>query len=166
MRGRTGASLLIALWCAGCAPQPVAQLVNAVAPGQARITIARDPLPGPPVMITDINGAHVAEAPAALIDVDGAHVANLQPGQTYIGGVPPGPTDVTATGLGDSGHYTVKFDAVAGKTYAFQISPRPRSVTHYVAPIMLGLTGVMIDSIAAQTEGDSGGPFKITQIAP
>jgi hypothetical protein len=38
-----------------------ARNVNAVAPGQARITIAREALPGPPVIIDDINGGHVAE---------------------------------------------------------------------------------------------------------
>ena len=60
--------------------------------------------PGPPVIIDDIDGGHVAETAAALIDVNDAHVADLQPGQTYIGGVPPGPTSVTATGTAEPGH--------------------------------------------------------------
>src|SRR5579862_5854727 len=106
MRVRIWGSLLLAVWCAGCSVQPPAPLVNAVAPGQARITVTREALPGPPVIIDDINGAHVAD---------------LQPGQTYIGGVPPGPTSVTATGTAEPGHYVVKFNAVAGKTYAFQV---------------------------------------------
>ena len=124
MRARIWGSLLLAVWCAGCAAQPALPLVNAVAPGQARITITREALPGPPVIIDDINGGHVVEMPAALIDVNDAHVADLQPGQTYVGGVPPGPTSVTATGTAEPGHYVVKFSAVAGKTYAFQVAPR------------------------------------------
>src|ERR1700726_820779 len=105
MRLGIGGSLVMAIWCAGCAAQPTAPLVNAVAPGQARITITRDALPGPPVMIDDIDGGHVAPVPAALIDVNDAHVADLAPGQAYTGGVPPGPASVTATGTAEPGHY-------------------------------------------------------------
>ena len=161
MRVRIWGSLLIAVWCAGCAAQPAAPLVNAVAPGQARITITREALPGPPVIIDDINGGHVAEVAAALIDVNDTHVADLAPGQTYIGGVPPGPANVTATGTAEPGHYTVKFDAVAGKTYAFQVAPRT-DATRRVA-MMAGLAGYLIEAAA---KGETGGPFKITPVAP
>ncbi len=161
MRMRIWGSLLVAVWCAGCAAQPTAPLVNAVAPGQARITITREALSGPPVIIDDINGGHVAEMPAALIDVNDAHVADLQPGQTYIGGVSPGPTSVTATGTAEPGHYTVRFDAVAGKTYAFQVSPRT-DATRRVA-MATGLAGYAIEAAA---KGESGGPFKLTPVAP
>jgi len=161
MRARIWGSLLIAVWCAGCAAQPAAPLVNAVAPGQARITITREALPGPPVVIDDINGGHVAEVAAAAIDVNDAHVADLVPGQTYIGGVAPGPTSVTATGTGYPGHYTVKFNAVAGKTYAFQVAPRT-DASHTVAMIM----GALPAAIEATAKGDEGGLYKITQVAP
>ena len=152
----------MAVWCAGCAAQPAAPLVNAVAPGQARITITREAPPGPPVMIDDINGGHVAEMPAALIDLNDTHVADLQPGQTYIGGVPPGPTSVTATGTAEPGHYIVKFEAVAGKTYAFQVAPRT-DATRRAALVLGGLPGVVMEAAA---KGEAGGPFKITQVPP
>jgi hypothetical protein len=162
MRLRVWGSLLLAVWCAGCAAQPALPLVNAVAPGQARITITREALPGPPVIIDDINGGHVAETAAALIDVNDAHVADLAPGQTYIGGVPPGPTSVTTTGTGEPGHYVVKFDAVAGKTYAFQVAPRT-DATRRAALVFGGLPGVVMEAAA---KGEAGGPFKLTQVGP
>jgi hypothetical protein len=161
MRVRIWGSLLMAVWCAGCAAQPAAPLVNAVAPGQARITITREAPPGPPVIIDDINGGHVAETLAVQLDVNDAHVAELAPGQTYIGGVPPGPTSVTATGTAEPGHYVVKFNAVAGKTYAFQVAPRA-DATRKVAFMLGGLPAV----IEATAKGETGGPFKITQVAP
>ncbi len=162
MRVRIWGPLLIAVWCAGCAAQPAAPLVNAVAPGQARITITREALPGPPVIIDDINGGHVAETLAAQIDVNDAHVAELAPGQTYVGGVPPGPSSVTATGTGEPGHYVVKFNAVAGKTYAFQVAPRA-DASRRVALIFGGLPGAVMEAAA---KGETGGAFKITQVAP
>src|ERR1700686_1304079 len=105
MRVRIWGSLLLAVCCAGCSAKPPAQLVNAVAPGQAKITITRDPLPpGPPVMIDDIDGPHPAEAPPALIDINEAHIGNLAPGHTYVGGVAPGPIAITITGMMEAGN--------------------------------------------------------------
>jgi hypothetical protein len=162
MRVRMGISLLLAVCCAGCSAQPPTRLVNAVAPGQAKIAITREALPpGPPVIIDDIDGGHAAEAPAALIDINEAHIGNLAPGQTYVGGVPPGPTAITATGMMEAGYYTLRFDAVAGKTYAFQVSPRT-DISRRMAPLF-GLTGVVVE---AATMGERGGPFKITQVTP
>jgi hypothetical protein len=162
MRVRLGGSLLIAVWCAGCSAQPPAQLVNAAAPGQAKISITRDPLPpGPPVMVDSIDGPHPAEAPPALIDINEAHIGNLAPGQTYVGGVAPGPTAITITGMMEAGNYVLRFDAEAGKTYAFQVSPRT-SIAHSVAPVF-GFTGRVVE---AAVMGERGGPFKITQTTP
>jgi hypothetical protein len=96
-----------------------------------------------------------------LIDVNEAHVADLQPGQTCVGGVPPGPTSVTATGTAEPGHYVVKFNAVGGKTYAFQVAPRT-DATRKVAMVLDTLPAV----IEATAKGETGGPFKITQVAP
>jgi hypothetical protein len=162
MRARLGGSLLIAIWCAGCSAQPPAQLINAVAPGQAKISITRDPLPpGPPVMVDSIDGPHPAEAPPALIDINEAHIGNLAPGQTYVGGVAPGPTAITITGMMEAGNYVLRFDAEPGKTYAFQVSPRT-SIAHSVAPAF-GFTGRVVE---AAVMGERGGPFKITQTTP
>ena len=163
MRVRIGVSLLLAVWCAGCSMQPPAQLVNAVAPGQAKISITRDPLPpGPPVMVDSIDGPHPAEAPPALIDINEAHIGNLAPGQTYVGGVAPGPIAITVTGMMEAGNYILRFDAVAGKTYAFQVSPRT-DLSRPLARAVLGLTGAVVE---AAVMGERGGPFKVTQITP
>lgn len=136
---------MIAACCAGCASQPVAPVVAAVAPGQAKISIAR-----------------VDEGPswsaAAQIDINGTHVVELAPGQTYTGGVPPGPVSVTASASMDIGHYTVHFNAVAGKTYAFQVGKRG---AHIVAGVLGGLSGLVIDAAA---NGETSGAFQITQV--
>ena len=162
MRARLGGSLLLAVWCAGCSVQPPAHLANAVAPGQAKISITREPLaPGPPVMVDSIDGPHPAEAPPALIDINEAHIGNLAPGQTYVGGVAPGPTAITVTGMMEAGNYVLRFDAEAGKTYAFQVSPRT-SIAHSVAPVF-GFTGGVVE---AAVMGERGGPFKVTQTTP
>jgi hypothetical protein len=162
MRVRIWGSLLLAVCCGGCSAQPPAQLVNAVAPGQAKISITRGPLPpGPPVIVYSIDGPRPAEAPPALIDINEAHIGNLAPGQTYVGGVAPVPIAITVTGMMEAGNYVLRFDAVAGKTYAFQLSPRT-SITHNVAP-MFGFTGRVVE---AAVMGERGGPFKITQVTP
>jgi hypothetical protein len=163
MRMRIWGSLLLAVCCGGCSAQPPAQLVNAVAPGQAKISITRDPLPpGPPVMVDSIDGPHLAEAPPALIDINEAHIGNLAPGQTYVGGVAPGPIAITVTGMMDVGNYILRFDADAGKTYAFQVSRRT-DMSRPLARAVLGLTGAVVE---AAVMGERGGPFKITQTTP
>ena len=137
----------MAVWCAGCAAQPAAPIVASVAPGQARISITR-----------------VDEGPswstAAKIEVNGSHVGDLAPGQTYTGGVAPGPISLTAKAAVDIGFYTVKFNAVAGKTYAFQVSKRTEQV---VASVLGGMVGMAIDAAA---NNETSGAFKITQVGP
>jgi hypothetical protein len=75
--------------------------------------------------------------------------------------VPPGPTCVTATGAAELGHCFVKFNAVAGKTYAFQVAPRTDAARR-VAMVLGALPAV----IEATAKGETGGPFKITPVAP
>src|ERR1700722_4054982 len=163
MRVRIWGSLLLAVCCAGCSAQPPAQLINAVAPGQAKITITRDALPpGPPVVIDSIDGPHPAEAPPALIDINETHIGNLAPGQTYVGGVAPGPIAIINTEMMYVGNYILRLDAVAGKTYAFQVSPRT-DMSRPLARAVLGLTGAVVE---AAVMGERGGPFKVTQITP
>jgi hypothetical protein len=69
---------------------------------------------------------------------------------------------VTATGTGEPGHYIVKFDAVAGKTYAFQVAPRT-DATRRAALVFGGLPGVVMEAAA---KGEAGGPFELTQVGP
>jgi hypothetical protein len=140
------AGTIVAVWCAGCASQPPPPIAAAVAPGQARISITR-----------------VDEGPswsaAAKIDINGAHVVDLAPGQSYSGGVASGPVSVTATAAMDIGQYTVKFNAVAGKTYAFQVLKRGARA---VAALLGGVAGIVIDTAA---NGDTSGAFQITEVA-
>jgi hypothetical protein len=147
MRARIGSILFFAVWSAGCASQPAAPIVAAVAPGQARISITR----------TDEGPSW---STAAKIDVNGTPVADLAPGQTYIGGVAAGPVSLTAKASLDIGYYTEKFNAVAGKSYAFQVSKRTE---HVVAGVLGGVVGMGIDAAA---NSEKSGAFKITQVEP
>jgi hypothetical protein len=147
MRARIGSILFFAVWCAGCASQPAAPIVTAVAPGQARISITR----------TDEGPSW---STAAKIEVNGAPVADLAPGQTYSGGVAAGPVSLTAKASVDIGYYTEKFNAVAGKSYAFQVSKRTEQV---VAGVLGGVVAMSIDAAA---NSEKSGAFKITQVTP
>ena len=122
-------------------------IVAAVAPGQARISITR----------TDEGPSW---STAAKIDVNGAHVADLAPGQAYTGGVAPGPVSLTARASVDIGYYTENFNAVAGKTYVFQVSKRTEQV---VAGVLGGVVGMSIDAAA---NNEKSGAFKITRVTP
>jgi hypothetical protein len=74
--------------------------------------------------------------------------------------VAPGPVSVTAYAGMDIGHYTVKFNAAAGKTYAFQVSRRNERLP---AALLGGAVGIVIDTAA---NGETSGAYKITQVAP
>ena len=110
MRPGIGAIIsFIAICCAGCASQPAQPIIAAVAPGQAKIVLTRAD-EGP------LASVHIA--------VNGNHVVDLDAGQIYTGGVPPGHVTLTATLSWDIGQYKVEFNAVAGKTYKFELSRR------------------------------------------
>jgi hypothetical protein len=147
MRLGIGAILsLIAIGCAGCASQPAAPIVAAVAPGQAKITITRTDTP-----------ACIAGC-AVQIDVNGNHLTELAPGQSFTGGVPAGTVTLTAWQALDIGQYKLEFKAVPGKTYAFEVSPR---TAHKVAAIVGGLSGLFIETVAS---GEHSGGFEITPV--
>lgn len=137
---------LIAISVAGCASQPAQPIVSAVAPGQAKISIIR----------TD-TGPYIGPS-TVQISVNGNHLTDLAPGQSYTGGVPRGPVTLTLTQSGDIGHYNLEFNAVPGKTYAFEVSPR---VEPRVAVALGGLAGVLLEEAAS---GDHSGGFKITPV--
>lgn len=139
-------TLLVAAACAGCASQPMAPIVSAVAPGQARISITR----------TDEGPSWGA---AAQIEINGAQVVALAPGQSYSGGVSPGPVTMIATANMDIGRYVMTFNAVAGKTYAFDVSKRG---AHTAAGVVGGVAGMIVESAV---NADRGGPFMITEAA-
>lgn len=145
--GIWGALFVVVACCAGCASQPAAPLMSAVAPGQARISIRR----------TDEGPSWSA---AAQIAINGAHVVELAPGQSYSGGVAPGPVAMIATAKMDIGQYVVKFNAVAGKSYAFEVSKRG---AHTAAGLLGGVAGMIVETAA---NGDQSGAFQITEVAP
>lgn len=134
---------LIAIFCAGCASQPAQPIVSTVAPGQAKIVLTRAN-EGP------LASVHVA--------VNGNHVVDLDAGQSYTGGVPPGHVTLTATLSWDIGQYKVEFNAVAGKTYKFELSRRGE---HLAAAILFGLPGLVVESVAS---GEQSGEYRITPV--
>jgi hypothetical protein len=133
----------IAICCAGCASQPAQPIIAAVAPGQAKIVLTRAD-EGP------LASVHVA--------VNGSHVVDLDAGQSYTGGVPPGHVTLTATLSWDIGQYTVEFNAAPGKTYKFLLSRRGE---HLAAAILFGLPGLVVETTAS---GGQSGEYRITPV--
>jgi hypothetical protein len=148
MRLGIGAILsLIAVGCAGCASQPATLIVSAVAPGQAKVVITRSD-----------DGPYIGPAATVHVGVNGTDVVSLAAGQTYTGGVKPGPVTLTASEVLDIGQYTLRFDAVAGKTYKFLLSRRP---VHMMAGVFGGLAGMVVETIVS---GEQSGDYKITPV--
>jgi hypothetical protein len=114
-----------------------------VPPGQAKIVLTRSN-EGP------LASVHVA--------VNGTHVVDLDPGQTYTGGVPPGHVTLTATLSWDIGEYSVEFNAAPAKTYAFQLSRRGE---HLAAGILFGLPGLLVETALS---GKQSGEYEITPV--
>jgi hypothetical protein len=118
----------------------------AVAPGQATVTITR----------TD-------SYQAALLDVEvtanGAKFASIANGATFTGGINPGPVTLSVSHWSSPGGFTTRFNAEAGKRYAFQISPRAEQL---VAGLAVGLVGVVADT--AINGAEQSGTFKIVAV--
>ena len=146
MRWRIGALFsLIAMCCAGCASQPAAPIVSAVAPGEAKIVLTRSD-----------EGSSLS--PTVHIAVNGTPVVDLAVGQTYTGGVKPGAVTLTAAEAWDIGQYTLRFDAVPGKTYKFLLSRRG---AHMAAAVLGGLSGLVLETVVS---GEQSGDYKITPV--
>lgn len=92
------------------------------------------------------------------VAVNGTHVVDLDAGQSYTGGVPPGHVTLTATLSWDIGQYKYEFNAVAGKTYVFQLSRRGE---HLAAAILFGLPGLVVETAAS---GEQSGEYRITPV--
>jgi hypothetical protein len=89
---------------------------------------------------------------------NGSKIASLDKGATYSGNVPAGPVTLTTSCPCDLGHYTIHFNAQAGKRYAFEVSPRNEQ---YAAVVFGGLVGYAVDAAA---NGENGGTFKIVAV--
>ena len=92
------------------------------------------------------------------VAVNGTHLVDLDAGQSYTGGVPPGHVTLTASLSWDIGQYKYEFNAAPGKSYAFELS---RRVEHLAAGILFGLSGLVVETIAS---GEQSGEYKITPV--
>ncbi len=139
-------TLLALVVLTACVTNDTAPTVLAVGPGQASIAISRT------------NGWYASGVPVDL-EVNGAKLTSLAIGGSYTGPLPPGPVTLTATCWCGPGRYTVRFDAVAGKRYTFEVSPREEQ---FGSQLVFGVVGLAADTIANQ---DTSGTFKITALA-
>jgi hypothetical protein len=121
---------------AGCVTDGTAPLTRAVAPGQAIISIARS------------NDLLYFAAPVS-IELNGAKIASIEKGETYTGGVAPGPAVVSVSAWSSPGVSSYRFTAEPGKTYRFTVAPRG---SNFAAGMALGVIGQAIEG---------GGPFQI-----
>ena len=118
----------------------------AIAAGQAVVTITR----------TD---SYQAAGLSVEVTANGAKFASVDNGATFTGGINPGPVTLTVSHWSSPGQYTVRFNAEAGKRYAFQISPRSEQM---LAGIAVGFAGVLADT--AINGAEQSGTFKIVAV--
>jgi hypothetical protein len=137
--------LLLSTLLAGCVTDQSTPTARAVGPGQAAITISRP-------------SAFYGAGMAVDIDANGSRIASVASGGSYTGPLPPGPVVLTATCWSSPGGYTVRFNAVAGKRYAFEVSPRSEQIA---ATAIGGVIGLAADTAANR---DTSGSFKITAV--
>ncbi len=140
-----GAALFfVGVCCAGCVTQSAPPIKSAVAPGQARLSITR-------ANETSLDTVHIA--------VNGVQTVDLVAGESYSGGVRAGPVSVTASVSLDLGQYTVRFNAVPGRTYAFEVSKRTERI---VEGLVGGMAALVTDTAA---NGEHSGAYRITPVA-
>ncbi|HEX4409911.1 MAG TPA: hypothetical protein VH206_14155 [Xanthobacteraceae bacterium] len=130
-------------------PKPTApqSTAPATAAGPARLSITR------------VDGSSLFGS-TVHIAVNDVKVADLAEGQTYKGGLRTGPVSVTVSGTADIGQYIVRFNAVPGRTYAFQVSKRTQ---HTVAGIVGGLAGLLVETAVS---GEHAGSYQLTPVKP
>ena len=135
--------LLLSTLLAGCVTDQSVPSALAISSSQAGITLSRP-------------NAWYGAAVSVDIDANGTKIASLAAGGSYTGPLPPGPVTLTATSWSSPGRYTIHFTAIAGKRYAFEISPRSEQ---FAATAIGGVVGLAVDTAA---NGDTSGAFKIT----
>jgi hypothetical protein len=122
---------------AGCVTDGSMPLTQAVAPGQATLSIMR-------------SDDFLYMAMPVSVELNGAKIASIGKGETYTGGVAAGPAVVTVScAWASPGVASYQFTAVPGKTYRFTVSPRS---ANFAASIAGGVLGQAIEG---------GGPFQI-----
>jgi hypothetical protein len=123
---------------ANAAPPP------AIPPGQALLTISR------------VNNYYGALVPVR-VTANGAEFASLGLGESFTGGVKPGPVTLTTSMWSTPGSFTVHFNAEAGKRYAFELQPRG-------AGLALASAGIIGSVVDAAANGEQSGPYKLVEV--
>lgn len=108
-----------------------AELVNKkIPPNQARIVVTRD-------------NSLLYFAGATNVILDGQKIASLARGATVLKDIPAGMHQISVHAPTTFGTYGIGFEALAGKTYAFEVSPNDGKS---MAPgILFGQIGDAID---------------------
>jgi hypothetical protein len=141
------AALLVAGMLGGCVTdQTTAAAPTVIPPGQATVIIRR---------ADSFQGSLIT----ADVDANGVRFASIANGATFTGGINPGPVILSVSKWSTPGQYVVRFNAVAGKRYAFEISPRSELA---IAGIAAGMVGVVADTVI--NGENTSGPFKIVQV--
>ncbi len=131
---------------AGCVTDQsaTANAAPAIPPSQATLTIKR---------VNNYRGALVP----VNVTANGAEFASLGLGESFTGGVKPGPVTLKTTMWSTPGSFTVQFNAVAGKHYAFELQPRQAGIAFAAA----GILGSVVDAAA---NGEQSGPYKLVEV--
>jgi hypothetical protein len=116
----------------------------AIPPGQAMLTISR------------VNNYYGALVPVG-VTANGANFTSLGLGESFTGGIKPGPVTLTTSMWSTPGSYTVHFNAEAGKRYAFELQPR----TAGLAWASAGIIGSVVDAAA---NAEQSGPYKLVEL--
>lgn len=109
------------------------------APGQATISISR-------------TNEFAGSAATASVELNGAKIASIGNGESYTGGIAPGPAVVSVSAWSSPGASTTRFTAEPGKTYRFMVTPRGEN---FAAGMIGGLVGQAVEG---------GGPFEIKPV--
>ena len=140
-------AFLLPAMLAGCVTDQSATATAAppaIPPGQASLAINR------------VNNYYGALVPVR-VTANGAEFASLGLGESFTGGVKPGPVTLTTSMWSTPGNYTVHFNAVAGKRYAFELQPREAGI----ALASAGIIGAVVDAAA---NGEQSGPYKLVEV--
>jgi hypothetical protein len=131
---------------AGCVTDQAAANVApaAIPPGQALLTISR------------VNNYYGALVPVG-VTANGASFASLGLGESFTGGIKPGPVTLTTSMWSTPGSFTVHFNAEPGKRYAFELQPR----TAGLAWASAGIIGSVVDAAA---NAEQSGPYKLVEL--
>lgn len=123
--------------CGTTAELTQADLAAPVPPGQARIIISRDK-------------SFMYGGGAATVSVNGDEVASLGTGGGASIAITPGKIRLSVKTPMTVGKFTIVFDAKAGKTYKFMVSPRTGE--YWTG----GFFGVIGDAVNASVSEQSG----------